>query len=55
MMRRPIAAEAPSQMPTLRCFSGSERQASAMTTALSPDSSRSIQMICSSETQNVED
>ena len=45
-IRRAIAVPAPSMMPILRCLGGSERQASAMTTALSPDSSRSIQTIC---------
>jgi hypothetical protein len=32
-------------MPQKRCFGGSERHASAITTALSPDSRTLIQMI----------
>ena len=53
MMRSTTAAPAPSRMPHLRCDLGSERHASAITTALSPDSSRSIQMICTRESQKV--
>ena len=51
-MRSSTAAPAPSRMPQKRCFGGSERQASAMTTALSPDSRMLIQMICPTATQN---
>ena len=45
MTRNTTAIAAPSAMPSLRLFSGRLRQASAMTTALSPDSSRSSQTI----------
>ena len=44
-MRSSTAAPAPSRMPQNRCRGGSDRQASAMTTALSPDSRMLIQMI----------
>ena len=46
------AAPAPSRMPQKRCLGGSERQASAITTALSPDSRMLIQMIWPTATQN---
>ena len=51
-MRSSTAAPAPSRIPQKRCFGGSERQASAMTTALSPESRMLIQMICPTATQN---
>src|SRR5262245_27865404 len=41
-----MATTVPRTTPQMRCFGGSLRQASAMTTALSPESRRSIQMIC---------
>ena len=44
-MRSSTAAPAPSRMPQNRCRGGSERQASAITTALSPESRMLIQMI----------
>ena len=44
-MRSTTAAPAPSRMPQNRCRGGSERHASAMTTALSPESRMLIQMI----------
>ena len=44
-MRSTTAAPAPSSMPQNRCRGGSERQASAMTTALSPERRMLIQMI----------
>ncbi len=50
-MRSSTAAPAPSRMPQKRCFGGSDRQASAMTTALSPDSRMLIQMIWPTATQ----
>ena len=51
-MRSSTAAPAPSRMPQKRCFGGSERQASAITTALSPDSRMLIQMIWPTAIQN---
>ena len=52
MMRSRTAAPAPSMMPQKRWRGGSVRQASAITTALSPDSRMLIQMICPTATQN---
>ena len=43
--RRTTAAPAPRMMPQTRCRRGRARQASAMTTALSPESRMLIQMI----------
>src|SRR3569832_2910303 len=51
-MRRPMAPTTPHMMPLMRNDSGSWRQASAMTTALSPPSMMSIAMNCSRENQN---
>ena len=51
MMRSSTAAPAPSRMPQKRCRGGSERQASAITTALSPESRMLIQMIWPTATQ----
>ena len=51
-MRSSTAAPAPSRMPQNRCCGGSERQASAMTTALSPDRRMLIQMIWPTAIQN---
>ena len=50
-MRSSTAAPAPSKIPQKRCFGGSERQASAITTALSPESRMLIQMIWPTATQ----
>ncbi len=50
---RTAAAPAPSTMPQNRSLGGSSRTASAMTTALSPDSRILIPMICSAASQNV--
>jgi hypothetical protein len=47
-----IAAPVPSSTARRRCSGGSPREASAITTALSPESTRSIPMICSSAIQN---
>jgi hypothetical protein len=43
--RRPIATPAPRTMPMRFWLSGSPRQASAMTTALSPDKTMLMPMI----------
>ena len=51
-MRSSTAAPAPSRMPQKRCLGGSERQASAITTALSPESRMLIQMIWPTAIQN---
>ena len=51
-MRSTTAAPAPRIMPQKRCRGGSERQASAMTTALSPDSMMLTPMIWPTATQN---
>ena len=51
MTRNSTAAPAPSRMPQKRCRGGSERQASAITTALSPESRMLIQMIWPTATQ----
>ncbi len=47
-----IAPAVPHRMPWVRCLGGSLRQASAMTTALSPPSRMSIRMIWPTATQN---
>jgi len=46
-----MATNVPSTMPHIRWLGGSFRQASAMTTALSPESRMSIQMICTTASQ----
>src|SRR6476619_2086657 len=46
-----MATNVPSTMPHMRWLGGSLRQASAMTTALSPESRMSIQMICTTASQ----
>ena len=51
-MRSTTAAPAPRRMPQKRCLGGSERQASAITTALSPDRRMLIQMIWPTAIQN---
>ena len=51
--RNPIAPATPQKMPLRRCSSGSLRQASAITTALSPPSRMSIRMIWPTDSQNV--
>ena len=51
-MRSSTAAPAPRRMPQKRCCGGSERQASAMTTALSPERRMLIQMIWPTASQN---
>ena len=51
MMRSTTAGPTPSRMPHLRWSSGNERQASAMTTALSPLSRTLIQTISARATQ----
>lgn len=43
--RSPMAPAVPQMMPWVRCAGGSLRQASAITTALSPPSRMSIMMI----------
>ena len=43
--RKPTAPPAPKICPQKRCFAGSERVASAMTSALSPARTRSVRMI----------
>ena len=45
MTRSVIAAPAPRMMPHFRWFTGNERQASAITSALSPDRMISMPMI----------
>jgi len=50
-MRRTTATAAPSAMPQLRIRGGNCRQASAMTTALSPDNRTFTQMIWRSASQ----
>ncbi len=52
MMRRKTATPAPSTMPQTRCCGWSPRQASAITSALSPDNRTLIQMILVRATQN---
>ena len=52
MMRRITATPAPRIMPHSRWRGSSPRQASAITSALSPDSSTLIQMILPTATQN---
>ena len=52
MMRRMTAAAAPKIMPHSRCLGASPRHASAITSALSPDSRTLIQMILPTATQN---
>src|SRR6185295_6073648 len=52
MMRRTIAPRTPHRMPWRRSLSGRLRQASAMTTALSPDSRMLIRMISNTESRN---
>src|SRR3569623_3641987 len=53
MMRSSTAAPAPSTMPHSRCRGFNPRQASAITSALSPDNRMLIQMILPSATQKV--
>ena len=50
--RNAMAPNTPQKMPRLRCFSGSRRHASAITIALSPFSTISMAMICSTAIQN---
>ena len=50
--RSPMAPAVPQRMPLVRWFGGSLRQASAMTTALSPPSRMSIMMIWPTAIQN---
>ena len=52
MTRRMMAPAVPHRMPIVRCLGGSLRQASAMTTALSPPSTMSIMMIWPTASQN---
>src|ERR1700704_69562 len=52
MMRRTIAPSTPHRMPLRRNLSGRLRQASAITTALSPDNRMLIRMISSTEIRN---
>ncbi len=52
MMRSTIAPAVPHRMPWVRCLGGSLRQASAITTALSPPSRMSIMMIWPTAIQN---
>ena len=52
MMRKTIAPPLPNNTPILRCLSGKERQASAITTALSPDRTILMPMIFSSAAQD---
>jgi hypothetical protein len=51
MIRKVIATTVPRTTPQMRWWGGSLRHASAITTALSPDSSTSIQMICKTASQ----
>src|SRR4029453_6603875 len=50
--RRPTAAALPPKTAILRCVSGSERVARAITTALSPDNRMSMLVIRSRSTKN---
>jgi hypothetical protein len=50
--RRPTAPNMPQKIAFLRCRSGRRREASAITTALSPPSRTSIAMICPTAIQN---
>src|SRR5262245_14267501 len=54
MIRSTTAAAAPQNIASFCCFSGSERAASAITTALSPDRMILTQMIAPSPSQNCE-
>ena len=54
-MRSSTATPAPRIMPQNRSFGGSIRQASAITTALSPDRMMLIPMICPAATQKAGD
>ena len=52
MIRNTTAPTTPQKIPSLRCAFGRLRQASAMTTALSPDNRMLMTMISSAATQN---
>ena len=53
MIRRTTAAPAPHRIASFCCLGGSDRAASAITTALSPDSTMLTPMIFARPTQNV--
>ena len=52
MIRSTTAPITPQKMPSVRCFGGRLRQASAITTALSPDNRMLMTMISIAATQN---
>jgi hypothetical protein len=52
MIRITTAAPLPHMIAAFCCFGGSERAASAITTALSPDNTMLMPMICINATQN---